>query len=138
MSALTMLADARRDLSEREDAKLQDIHYLTRNGEAPGTSAPEVLNRIRDWLAMHEDLDAIIWTGLRTNWRRKRGRDFTTEDAVNYLTELEAARDQMVTIYDRAREYIRNAPPQMQTAVRNAMRARGWADAQLADVLFET
>lgn len=48
--------------------------------------------------------------------------------------ELEAAKD---LAFDRAREYIRHTPPQIQTAVRKGMRAHGWEDAELPAILFE-
>jgi len=84
------------------------------------------------------DLQAVIWIGLRSNWQEKRRRDFTPEDAVSYLRELEAARNQAMATYYRAREYIRNTPPLIQTPVRRAMRAQGWRDAELPMVLFES
>lgn len=137
VSELTTRDEACRNLREREGAKPEDIHYLTRNGQAAPGILPEVMAKMRDWLASHSELDAVIWTGLRSNWKEKRGKDFAPEDAVNYLTELEAARDQVTATYSRAREYIRNAPPHIQTPVRRAMRARGWQDAELPKVLFE-
>jgi hypothetical protein len=137
ISELTTLDAARRNLHERENAKLADIHYLVRNGPAEIAAPGPIIERVCKWLAMHEDLQAVIWTGLRTNWREKREHDFAAEDAVSYLQGLEATTDRAKAIYDRAREYVRNTPPQIQTAVRNAMRARGWEDAQLSRVLFE-
>lgn len=137
ISEFTTLDRARRNLRERESAKLKDIHYLARNGEVSNGIPSEIGQRMKDWLAAHGDLQAVIWTGLRSNWNEKRGRDFTPQDAVNYLSELEDARDQAAATYDRAREYVRNAPPQIQTTVRKKMRARGWDDAQLPSLLFE-
>ena len=137
LSEFTSLDQARRNLSERENASFSDIHYLLRNGQAAETSPPEVIERMRDWLAQHTDLHTVLWTGLSSNWKKKRGRDFTPEDAVRYLGELKAARDQATTIYDRAREYVRNTPPNIQTAVRRAMLEQGWDDARLPSLLFE-
>lgn len=137
ISELTTPEGARRNLREREGAKQEDIHYLIRNGEAPEGIPPEVMETMRDWLATHEDLHAVIWTGLCTNWKEKRERDFTAEEAVKYLSELEAARDQGGVIYERAREYVRNAPPHIQTAVRKTMQEREWEDVRLPSLLFE-
>lgn len=138
LSEFTTLGQARRNLSERENARFSDIHFLLRNGQAAATSLPEVIERMRNWLAQHTELHTVIWTGLSSNWTKKRGRDFTSEDAVRYLVELQAARDQATTIYDRAREYVRNTPPNIQTAVRRAMFEQGWDDAELPTVLFES
>jgi hypothetical protein len=137
VSELTTLDEARRNLQEREGAKLADIHYFTRNGRATPGILPEVITRTRDWLASHSQLDVVMWTGLRSDWKEKRGKDFSIEDAINYLAELEAARNQVSATYNRAREYIRNTPPHVQTPVRRAMRARGWQDAELPIDLFE-
>jgi hypothetical protein len=138
LSGFTALDEARGNLRDRESAKLEDIHYLARNGEAATGIPQEVGERMRDWLAIHGDLEVVTWTGLRSNWRDKRRRDFTPADAVSYLKELEAAGDQAIATYDRAREYIRNAPPDIQTPVRRAMRAQGWQDDELPEVLFES
>lgn len=136
-SELTTMRDARENLREREDANPPDIHYVGRDGDdCAGPS--DVVGRVRAWLSTHADIEAAVWTGLPTNWpKRRQGRDFSPEDAVTYLSELKSARDETKTAYDRAREYIRNTPRNIQTAVRKAMRAQGWADAQLSRVLFE-
>jgi hypothetical protein len=97
----------------------------------------EIANRVTAWLVRHEDIQAVLWTGLPSNWQKKRERDFTPEDAVNFLLELEANRDLAEATYERAREYITNAPPLVDTAVRRAMRTRGWDDARLPPILFE-
>jgi hypothetical protein len=129
------LDEARGNLRERENAKnLKDIHYLTRNGDTAVGIRPEVMERVKDWLAIHEDLQAVIWTGLPSNWKEKRKRDFIPEDAVNYLRELEAAKDQA---FGRAREYVTHTPRQIQTSVRKAMRTYGWEDVELPSILFE-
>jgi len=137
VSELATLDEARRNLQEREGAKLVDVHYFTRSGRAAPGTLPEVITRTRDWLASHRQLDVVMWTGLRSNWKEKRGKDFSIEDAINYLAELEAARNQVSATYNRTHEYIRNTPPHVQTPVRRAMRARGWQDAELPIDLFE-
>lgn len=135
VSELTTPDEACRNLREREKAKTsEDIHYLTRTGERAKGIPPQVMERVRDWLGKHEELQAVIWTGLPSNWEKERKRSFTPDDAVNYLQELEA-KDQ--TAYDRAREYITKAPPHIQTAVRRGMREQGWDDVELPPVIFE-
>lgn len=54
---------------------------------------------------------------------------------MEYVKQLEAGRDN--DAYSRAREYVTNAPPQIDTVVRRALRRRGWEDAQLPATLFE-
>lgn len=137
VSEFKRLDEVRRNVSERERAKLADIHYIIRNGEAMRRITPGVMQRMKDWLVKHDDLQGVVWTGLRSNWKEKRERDFTPEDGVQYLRELKPVGDRVSTIYDRAREYVRNTPPQIQTEVRRRMRAQGWQDARLPAILFE-
>jgi hypothetical protein len=138
-SEFTTVEEARSNVRERENSSLADIHYILRDGASDTETVPaEIANRVGKWLAHHEDIGAVVWTGLPSNWQKQRGRDFTPEDAVNFLLELEAQRDRARPTYDRAREYLTNAPQSVNTAVRRAMRARGWVDAPLPTTLFET
>lgn len=128
--------DARQNLKERERSKLSHIHWLTAQHHHPEVPLL-VVQRVRDWLALQKGVDAAIWTGLTTNWKEKRGRDFTPADAEHYLKELESERDRAATAYERAREYLENTPSLIQTNVRRAMQKKGWSDAELATILFE-
>jgi hypothetical protein len=129
--------EARENLSTREGADLKDIHSAAVQGPKEAANS-EAAARIIVWLKNQQDLQAAIWTGLSSNWNDRRGRPFTPEDAAEYLRELEEAKDQASATYERAREYIRNAPPQTQTRVRRMIqRKKGWEDAALPAVLFE-
>jgi hypothetical protein len=131
---------ARENLQAREGAKnLDDIHSVTTDGQVEGAVDPAISARIRKWLDGRQNLKAAIWTGLPTNWPKKRdGKEFTREDAVAYLRKLECERDQAKATYDRAHEYVSNAPRQIQTPVRRMMREKkGWKDAELSAILFE-
>jgi len=136
-SEFTTVEEACNNLRARENSKPADIHHVLRDGRAAEGVPREIANRVSEWLARHVDIQGAVWTGLPSNWRDKRGRDFTPEDAVNFLQEQEAARDRAKATYERAREYIANAPPLIDTAVRRALRARGWEDARLPAILFE-
>lgn len=136
-SELTILKDARDNLKAREKSKSNDIHQVLRDGSGGSDAPPEISRKIADWATLHEGVDAVVWTGLTSNWREKRGRDFSPEDAKDFLLGLEAERDRAKASYDRAREYVTNTPAIVDTAVRKAMRARGWADTTLASILFE-
>ena len=60
-----------------------------------------------------------------SNWNsEQKGRKFKVEDAVQYLSELEHAGDEARATYDRAREYVINAPSQIQTPVRRMIREK--------------
>jgi len=137
LSEFTTLKDARDNLKSREKSKTSDIHHVLRDGTASAEASPGVVERITQWIEQHADVEAVIWTGLPSNWSEKRGCPFSPEDAVNFLLALEAARDRAKAAYDRAREYVTNTPPVVDTVVRKAMRARGWTDVSLSPILFE-
>jgi hypothetical protein len=138
LSEFDGLKAARENLQAREGTTSKHIRSLTADGQEEGAVDPKISASIREWLAGHQSLHAAIWTGLISNWWEKRGKQFTPEDAVAYLRELESQRDQAKANYDRAREYIRNAPLQIQTTVRRMMQVeKGWEDAKLPTILFE-
>jgi hypothetical protein len=137
LSEFTTVDEVRRNLGERENAKVADIHYLVRNGDTSKGISQQIVERLNAWLAANDDIQAVVWTGLCSNWEEKRGRDFTVDDAVNYLKTLEFSETHEAIIY-RAREYVRNTPPNIQTKVREKMRALGWDDVDLPTILFES
>jgi hypothetical protein len=140
LSEFENLKDARRNLKSRERTSLKHIHSLTADGQREGAVDGDISARIRDWLTDHKDLHAAIWTGLPSNWDKKPGGgEFSVEGAVQYLIELECARDEAKTAYERAFEYVTNAPSQIKTPVREIMRKeRAWQDAPLSGALFES
>lgn len=134
MSALGDLNAAVEDLRKRERTPLRDrIHWLDRcDGQADGID-PDVANLARAWLTGRRDADAMVWTGLCSNWDCKRKRAFSPEDAILYLREL-IAKDRSSS----AEDYIRNAPAPIRTAVRELVEKEfGWTPNPLSDVLFE-
>lgn len=137
LSECESLDGGRRNLRERERAKLTDIHVAVRGGPQMKGIDRDVAKSIEAWLALNDDVGAALWTGLGSNWRDNRGRDFTPADAVRYLQELEALSKRARSTYERAREYIVNSPPLVGTEVREAMRAQGWKDAKLPEFLFD-
>jgi hypothetical protein len=139
ISEFESLEEARQNLKRREHARPEEIHSLTVDGRRNPDHIPEpVVERVSGWLKTQENLQAAIWTGLESNWEDKRGRPFSPEDAMQYLRELEDARDRATTVYDRAREYVRNTPPQIGTPVRKLVQQKGgWEDATLSAILFE-
>jgi len=140
LSQFEAVQQARENLGAREGTKnLKNIHLLTAEGEKEGKIDPRVASKVEQWLKDRLDVQAAIWTGLTSNWPHRRDRQFTREDAVQYVGELERSRDEAKAAYDRAHEYISNAPSQIQTPVRKMIReSRGWKDETLSEILFET
>lgn len=67
--------------------------------------------------------EAAIWTALASNFPDQVGEPFSVTAALQYLEKLEQ-RD--ATTFASALKYIRTAPPEVETSVREAV-ARRWA-----------
>ena len=127
LSRLDTLDAARENLRERERTTPSNIHWATHAAVHADEPAARL---IQDWLSTQQELDAAIWTGLSSTFNPKDAVDH----AVAYLTNLE----QDSEAFRLAHEYVTNAPPQIQTRVRQAMRDRGWNDAAPSPTLFES
>lgn len=137
LSEFDDLKAARKNLQAREGTISKHIQSLTSGGREEGALDPKISARIREWLKGREDVQAAVWTALPSNWKDQRGHHFKPEDALQYVSELERARGETTATYDRAREYVINAPFQIQTAVRKKLReTKGWKDAPLPAILF--
>ncbi len=66
--------------------------------------------------------DAAIWTALGNNFAEKTGEPFLVEAAIRYLEK----RDEKTL--DAALNYIWQAPPEVRTPVREAVKMR-WLEA---------
>jgi hypothetical protein len=84
---------------------------------------PQAVATIAAWAASN-GYDAAIWTALASNFdqRGKGGERFSVTAAIRYLEALEG-RD--AAAFARALAYIRNAPPETQTPVRDEV-AKHW------------
>jgi len=138
LSEFETLEEARENLKAREGTNLKHIHSLATDGEEQGEIDRQVATKIREWLKTRRNFQAAIWTGLPSNWDERRGHPFSPGDAFRYLQELEEARDQAISVYNRAREYVTNAPSQIQTVVRKMVREKiGWKDSITPPILLE-
>ena len=93
------------------------------DGSKIGGVDAEVAAHVHTWMSERPALSAVIWTGLGTGlsrWREKGYKDgFSVDNAISYLRSLEG------DAADRAFKYLRNAPAQIDTRVRqNAKAAR--------------
>jgi hypothetical protein len=126
------LDDSVENLRKREGTCSDRIHHLVRSNTPSPSMDVTVAASVQAWLQLHTEVIAAVWTGLPSNWPEKRGVPFTIDDAERYLVD-----DCGGDAAERAREYVCNAPPHIQTHVRERMRRRGWADNVLAPTLFE-
>jgi hypothetical protein len=84
---------------------------------------PQVVATIAAW-AEASGYDAAIWTALKSNFDEsgKGGEPFSVTAAIRYLEALNAKDP---AAFARALVYIRNAPPEVETPVRDAV-AKRW------------
>ncbi len=104
--------DAIADLRCREETTMANIHHVVLTDAAEATASPQ--KEIVAW-ARAKGIDAVVWTGLKSNFEKKRNTPFTVEAAAAYLKGLDA------TGRARAAEYVRKAPPFIKTKVREAL-----------------
>lgn len=107
LMAATDLKAARNNLRDREGTVTDDIHSFTRNQNPLSTEAKQ----IELWLGKHPEIDAVVWTGLKSNWTELRKTKFSNEDFVQYLESKKSS-------VQRIKEYFDKAPPQSQTVGR--------------------
>jgi hypothetical protein len=82
---------------------------------------PRAVKIITAW-ANAKGFDAAIWTALGSNFAEKARESFSVEAAIRYLGALDGK------TLEAALTYIRRAPPEVQTPVREAVNAR-WPQA---------
>jgi hypothetical protein len=94
-----------------------------RGGQSPKAVEchPRAVKIIEAW-ANAKGFDAAIWTALGSNFAEKAREPFSVEAAIRFL----GTRDGKTL--DAALTYIRRAPPEVQTPVREAVNVR-WPEA---------
>jgi len=118
-SAAVLNLAAREGTTKNVDA----IHGVRMDGSKIGGVDAEVAAHVHTWMSERPALSAVIWTGLGTGlsrWREKGYKDgFSVDNAISYFRSLEG------DAADRAFKYLRNAPAQIDTRVRQNAKAAG-------------
>lgn len=122
VSAFDDLSKARENLRDREGMKhVNGVGFIDlRSGdvsERVRERHPQAIPRITE-LCQRNGFDAVVWTALASNFTEATGREFSTDEAISYLSALP------IETFALAAEYIRMAPPQVQTPVRAAFSDR--------------
>jgi len=132
ISSQRNLNDAIRSLSRREHTDPESIGYVNcRNAQCRSHVLPSASRAISDWAA-ENDIDAVIWTDLPSNFGEvdktkfadveRPNMAFTVDNAVEYLYGLRT--DGAA----KAREYIKKAPPEVDTPLRQRLHGDPWLD----------
>ncbi len=128
MSSKPRLDEARENLRIREGKRVDvaDIGCIARDGCSWVAPFHQLEKTMREWLALKKELDAVIWTGLGSNFLKETQKSFSVDQGVEWLRELVDQR--------RAEEYIRKAPLQTNTLLREQCRASfGWTDLNVCE-----
>ena len=104
----------------------KSVGFISPSGKQSATAMerhPEAVKSISAWINT-SGFDAAIWTALGSNFEERTGESFSVKAAIRYL---EARNSKSL---DTALEYIRRAPPEVKTPVRDAVNIRWSARTQ--------
>jgi len=118
-SSRKALDDAICDLRYREGTVLEHIGYVNLERKECRAKHCDVANKIKSWAETNK-FDAVVWTDLSPNFLKQIMKDFSVQNAVEYLKNLpKSARKE-------ARMYIRKAHDEVKTPLRNELQKNGW------------
>jgi len=111
--------DAVCDLRAREGTILRHIGFIDLKNNVFRGHYTFIIDKIKLW-ALQNNFRSVIWTDLPSNYVEKNKEIFNTKKAIEYLKNLNQE-DQKL-----AKEYIRNAPVEVQTAFRIELAKDPW------------
>lgn len=118
LSPRSTLGEAVADLQRREGCPVENIGVVEVATHCISPRAaerhPNACERIKTWAA-GKGFDAVVWTALGRRFKDRINVPFSPAAAVRYLQGLPASQK------ESALEYIRNAPPEVITPVRQAV-----------------
>jgi hypothetical protein len=98
-------------LRKREGTTLKNIGFVDLVNNTFKTYNEEIIPNIKNW-AKENDIDAVIWTDLKSNYEQKLGKKFKVDESFEYLLSLPKE------IQQGAFEYIKKAPKEVKTPLR--------------------
>lgn len=111
--------DAACDLRTREGTVIRHIGLLDRDTNFCRSHWTFVADKIKLW-AEENQLRAVIWTDLPSNYFEKTGKIFQVKNAIEYLKALSSKGQ------DAAKKYINNAPGEVVTSLRTIVSNDEW------------
>ncbi len=119
-SKRTDIADAICDLHTREGTSVWRIGYLNLvDGTLRSNVYPDVIHIIRKW-AIVKNFMAVIWTDLPSNFEEEINKEFSVDNALDYLIDLEEDGTK------EAIKYFSKAPQDVKTPLRKAVEGSNW------------
>jgi hypothetical protein len=120
MSQRDSLDDAIEDLRSREGCPQGRIGFVcSHQREKERSKVPGIADKVREWAEAHK-FDAVIWTNLPPNFDCQLDRESWLDKAVEYLDNLRGEG------LEKAREYVRKAPPEVDTPLRRRLAENHW------------
>jgi len=127
-SSRVALKDAIEDLRFRENTTTSLIGHLDRTAISSSEGkqiSDNVLYEIEEWAHLN-NVDAVVWTNLRSNFEEKDGRPFSVSNAIDFFRGLPEIQKKS------AFEYIENAPDEVDTPFRKAFQeVNSWRGKQI-------
>jgi hypothetical protein len=121
MSAETSLDRALENLANRETCNVSKIGYYDLASDTFHPKDFKFAINVRNWMSIHSNFEAIIWTNLEPNFIERTGKLLSKEDIIVYLSELASMEK------SRAENYVRQAPAWLKTRYRSHIeRVLGW------------
>ena len=121
------LAQAREALRNREGIPVKNLEECIGSWSCGDTNPTCVLD-LEPW-ANARGIEHVVWTALPPKFDGRDGTGPTVDQAVSYLASLTGP------TRDLAEQYIRRAPPQVDTSYRRRIEAAlGWSYARHHDV----
>lgn len=120
ISKRRVLEDAICDLRCREGTNWKYIgSYWSEQEKWQNADSCKVRASVRQW-ARSENIDAVVWTALPSNFLKCKGEEFSVDAAKRHVQSLNAENKV------KAAEYIWRAPKLANTPVRRALRLEPW------------
>ena len=114
LSPRTDVEDATNDLRLREGTTARNIGFVLSADDSFRCRAESVKDLIRNW-GRQSGFDAVVWTDLAPNFEEETGKAFSIDAAESYLRQMPKS------AADRAKKYIANAPPEVNTPLRRRL-----------------
>lgn len=100
------------NLAVREGCARNAIGYFDKSNNKSHPESFEYIENIKEWLAMHPEIEAVIWTNLNANWKEAGRLKSKKQDRIEHLKALDGPTKAI------AEEYVRKAPIQIATNFR--------------------
>jgi hypothetical protein len=120
LSKRQTIEDAICDLRSREGTTVENIGHVRMHAERPPLAdllTPQDV--IAGW-AKPQNLDAVIYTALKSNFQERKGQPFSVDAAVAHVRAMNP------TAKARAAEYVWRAPDFVRTPLRSALQREPW------------